>query len=65
VLRVDGSAIDSLYASGNTTASVMGRRYPGPGVTLAPALTFAWLAMLDVAGTPAPQAVAANPERVV
>ncbi len=45
VLRDDGSAITGLYASGNTSASVMGRRYPGPGVTIAPALTFSWLAM--------------------
>lgn len=51
VLREDGSAIEGLYASGNTTASVMGRRYPGPGVTLAPALTFAWLAMLHASGS--------------
>ena len=34
----------------------MGRRYPGPGVTLAPALTFSWLAMLHAAGRPAPAA---------
>lgn len=54
VLREDGSVIAGFYASGNTTASVMGRRYPGPGVTLAPALTFSWLAMLDAAGETAP-----------
>jgi 3-oxosteroid 1-dehydrogenase len=54
VLREDGSPIEGLYASGNTTASVMGRRYPGPGVTLAPALTFAMLAMLHLAGKSAP-----------
>ena len=34
----------------------MGRRYPGPGVTLAPALTFSMLAMLHVAGKSAPAA---------
>jgi succinate dehydrogenase/fumarate reductase flavoprotein subunit len=56
VLREDGSAIEGLYASGNTTASVMGRRYPGPGVTLAPALTFSWLAMRHAAAQPAPEA---------
>lgn len=49
VLREDGSPVEGLYAAGNTTASVMGRRYPGPGVTLAPALTFAYRAMCDVA----------------
>lgn len=52
VLRDDGSAIEGLYSSGNTSASVMGRRYPGPGVTLAPALTFSWLAMHHAAGRP-------------
>jgi 3-oxosteroid 1-dehydrogenase len=45
VLLKNGDPIDGLYASGNTTASVMGRRYPGPGVTLGPALTFAYRAM--------------------
>jgi 3-oxosteroid 1-dehydrogenase len=43
VLRSDGSAIEGLYAAGNATASVMGRGYPGPGATLGPAMTFAWL----------------------
>jgi 3-oxosteroid 1-dehydrogenase len=45
VLREGGDPIPGLYASGNTTASVMGRSYPGPGCTLAPTVTFAWLAM--------------------
>ncbi len=45
VLRSDGSAIEGLYAAGNSTASVMGRTYPGPGASLAPAMTFAYLAM--------------------
>ena len=44
VLREDGSAIEGLYASGNTSASVMGRSYPGPGSTLGPATVFGWLA---------------------
>jgi len=43
VLRPDGSAIEGLYAAGNCTASVMGRGYPGPGATLGPAMTFAYL----------------------
>ena len=54
VLTEDGSPIEGLYASGNTSASVMGPRYPGPGVTIAPALTFSWLAMLHAAGKPSP-----------
>jgi 3-oxosteroid 1-dehydrogenase len=54
VLDEDGAAIEGLYASGNTSASVMGPRYPGPGVTIAPALTFSWLAMTHAAGKPSP-----------
>jgi 3-oxosteroid 1-dehydrogenase len=50
VLREDGSAIDGLYASGNTSASVMGPCYAGPGSTLAPAMTFSYLAMQHAAG---------------
>ncbi|MFC8597158.1 FAD-binding protein [Isoptericola sp. NPDC057191] len=39
-LREDGSVIDGLYAAGNTSASVMGRTYPGPGSTIGPATVF-------------------------
>jgi 3-oxosteroid 1-dehydrogenase len=44
VLREDGSVIKGLYAAGNTSASVMGHTYPGPGSTLGPALTFGFIA---------------------
>lgn len=44
VLNREGEPIEGLYASGNVTASVMGKSYPGPGVTLGPAMTFAYLA---------------------
>ncbi|KAI1813110.1 FAD binding domain-containing protein [Poronia punctata] len=44
VLKEDGSTIPGLYACGNTSASVMGRTYPGAGSTLGPALTFAYIA---------------------
>jgi succinate dehydrogenase/fumarate reductase flavoprotein subunit len=44
VVRSDGSAIDGLYACGNDMASVMEGAYPGPGITLGPAITFGWLA---------------------
>lgn len=43
VLREDGSVIEGLYAAGNTTASVMGRSYPGPGCTIGAAMVFAYL----------------------
>ncbi|MCC3281399.1 FAD-binding protein [Arthrobacter caoxuetaonis] len=44
VLREDGSLIPGLYAAGNTTASVMGRTYPGAGSTIAPAMVFGYRA---------------------
>ncbi len=49
VLREDGQPIPGLYAAGNTTASVMGRTYPGPGSTIGPACTFAYIGMLHAA----------------
>jgi 3-oxosteroid 1-dehydrogenase len=49
VLRQDGSAIPGLYAAGNTSAPVMGRTYAGPGATLGPAMTFGYVAALDLA----------------
>ncbi len=39
-----GEPIDSLYAAGNCTASIMGDKYPGAGCTLGPALTMAYRA---------------------
>jgi 3-oxosteroid 1-dehydrogenase len=44
VLDTDGQPIAGLYAAGNTTASVMGRTYPGPGSTIAPAVVFGYRA---------------------
>ncbi|MEU4691633.1 3-oxosteroid 1-dehydrogenase [Actinoplanes sp. NPDC023714] len=48
VLRHDGSPIAGLYAAGNAAASVMGRGYAGAGATLGPAMTFGYLAALDM-----------------
>ncbi|MGB1088292.1 MAG: FAD-binding protein, partial [Alphaproteobacteria bacterium] len=50
VLREDGSVIGGLYAIGNTSASVMGRTYPGAGVTIGPAMTFGYVAARDAVG---------------
>ncbi|MDN5570536.1 MAG: FAD-binding protein [Propionibacteriaceae bacterium] len=50
VLREDGSVIEGLYASGNCSASVMGRTYPGPGSTLGPACVFGYVAARHLAG---------------
>jgi 3-oxosteroid 1-dehydrogenase len=51
VLNLQGEPIKGLYAAGNSTASVMGRTYPGPGVTLGPAMTFGFIAMQHAADT--------------
>ena len=48
VLREDGSAIAGLYASSNSSASVFGPRYPGPGAPLGSAMVFASLAVRDL-----------------
>ncbi len=44
VLREDLTPIKGLYAAGNTTASVMGHTYPGPGSTIGPAMVFGMIA---------------------
>ena len=50
VLDTAGRAIPGLYAIGNNSASVMGPSYPGAGSTLAPAMTFGYLAIRDCLG---------------
>jgi succinate dehydrogenase/fumarate reductase flavoprotein subunit len=52
VLAGDGTPVAGLYACGNDMASVMEGAYPGPGITLGPALTFGWLAGRNVAAEP-------------
>ncbi len=41
VLREDGSTIDGLYATSNSTANMAGAFYPGPGIPLGTAMVFA------------------------
>ncbi|WP_245798754.1 FAD-binding protein [Sphingopyxis flava] len=50
VLRADGSTIEGLYATGNSTSSVMGRSYPGPGASISPAFAFGYIASKDAVG---------------
>ncbi|KAI8663975.1 FAD-binding-2 domain-containing protein [Fusarium keratoplasticum] len=49
VLNKQGQLIKGLYATGNTTASVFGSRYPGSGGTLGPGMTFGYVAATDMA----------------
>ena len=44
VVGTDGAAIEGLYAVGNDMSSIMGGTYPGPGITLGPAIVFAYRA---------------------
>ena len=48
VLRPDGTPIPGLYAAGNASASVMGHSYAGAGATIGPAMTFGYVAALDL-----------------
>jgi 3-oxosteroid 1-dehydrogenase len=44
VLREDGSVIPGLYATGTSTASVMGRAYPGAGSSVGPSFVWGFVA---------------------
>ncbi|WP_278257578.1 FAD-binding protein [Nocardioides convexus] len=50
VLDESGTPIPGLYAASNSTASVFGSSYPGPGAPLGAAMTFASLAVEDMLG---------------
>uniref|UniRef100_Q11FZ5 Fumarate reductase/succinate dehydrogenase flavoprotein-like protein n=1 Tax=Chelativorans sp. (strain BNC1) TaxID=266779 RepID=Q11FZ5_CHESB len=44
VLDPSGTVVEGLYACGNDMNSIMAGHYPGPGVTLGPAIVFAYRA---------------------
>ncbi|MFC4314585.1 FAD-dependent oxidoreductase [Steroidobacter flavus] len=50
VLRGDGSIIPGLYATGVSTASVMGRFYPGAGSSVGPSFVWGYVAAKHAAG---------------
>jgi succinate dehydrogenase/fumarate reductase flavoprotein subunit len=50
VLDANKRPIPGLYAAGNDALSIMGGSYPGPGITLGPAMTFGWIAGRHLAG---------------
>jgi succinate dehydrogenase/fumarate reductase flavoprotein subunit len=45
VLGEDDRPISGLYACGNEAQSIMGGVYPGPGITIGPAIAFAYRAV--------------------
>ena len=55
VLREDSTPIAGLYATGNSTASVMGGVYPGAGASIAASFVFGWLAAQHIVAKPAPE----------
>jgi 3-oxosteroid 1-dehydrogenase len=50
VLREDGQPISGLYATGNATAGVSGRMYPGAGTSIAASFIFGYIAAAHSAG---------------
>jgi succinate dehydrogenase/fumarate reductase flavoprotein subunit len=50
VLDAAGEPIAGLYACGNDMNTIMNGAYPGPGITLGPALTFGYIAGRHLAG---------------
>jgi succinate dehydrogenase/fumarate reductase flavoprotein subunit len=51
VLGTDGTPVPGLYACGNDMDSMMAGTYPGPGITLGPAMTFGYVAAHHAAST--------------
>jgi 3-oxosteroid 1-dehydrogenase len=51
VLDTRGLPIPGLFAAGNSSASIMGHSYAGPGATIGPAMTFGWIAAQRLAGS--------------
>ena len=47
VMHTNGKPIPKLYATGNCTSALL-PRYPGPGATLGPAMTFGYIAGCDI-----------------
>lgn len=48
VVNEAGKPIKGLYATGNSTAAVMGETYPGPGATIGSAMVFGYAAVRDM-----------------
>jgi 3-oxosteroid 1-dehydrogenase len=51
VVDGDRRVIEGLYATGNCTASVMGRTYPGAGASIGASFAFGWIAAQHMSTT--------------
>jgi 3-oxosteroid 1-dehydrogenase len=51
VLDQQGQPISGLYATGNTTATVMGRHYLGAGASIGNSMVFGYIAALHACGS--------------
>jgi 3-oxosteroid 1-dehydrogenase len=49
-LREDGSVIQGLYVTGNSSAAVTGRCYPGAGASVGPSMVFGYIAARHASG---------------
>jgi succinate dehydrogenase/fumarate reductase flavoprotein subunit len=63
VLNAEAKPINGLYAVGNDAASIMGGNYPGAGITLGPALTFGYVAAMQLVKAAATLPVSVHVER--
>ncbi|WID96655.1 FAD-dependent oxidoreductase [Bosea vestrisii] len=63
VLGEGDRPIGRLYACGNEANSIMGGTYPGPGITIGPAITFAWRAVRHALGRGADRQASSVPEQ--
>lgn len=52
VLKEDGSVLEGLYATGVSTASVMGKKATGAGASIGPSLTWAYVAAKHAVSKP-------------
>lgn len=59
VIDSSGQPIPKLYVAGNNSGSPFGNRYPGAGGTIGPAMTFAFVAINDIAERSRAQAASA------
>ncbi|HHZ68095.1 MAG TPA: FAD-binding protein [Alphaproteobacteria bacterium] len=50
VIKSGNGPISGLYACGSDMDSMMAGVYPGPGITIGPAMTFGYIAAKHIAG---------------